>query len=402
MSKKKTTSPFLIAMAIFLFYLSIYLVTPNLYKEIKTNQYDKTFDTLTTQISKTSDYESIVYQYAIENDAIVSVQNNSTGDTLQTPIIKSVRNYQKSINIQSNSANLSVSVVYTYASLSDINAILIILLPILGILTFFVCFGLASKQPKKERYDDFYKVTSDMLRLKPKACLKVDQKSAKKQDVAQNINELYDLLLTKSEQLDQKNQDYQLLLEKSKETLSSQRQNLQYEVKEILKIVKGMLANQGPYKNHAIYLMDIKVRLENLLENKNQTQDLPTTIHDIFQTVLKPYELLLGQKQINLTYQLEKNFKIQVDGLLFHQAIGHLMTFAINQSQVGSTMQVIQNDYDIAIAYQGACLTSESISQVEAIDENVKNCYRYVKQMGFFVEFLPTEKKDGMQFVFHF
>ena len=54
------------------------------------------------------------------------------------------------------------------------------------------------------------------------------------------------------------------------------------------------------------------------------------------------------------------------------------------------------------IQHKGACLTEDSIQQVIHLDQNVIDAYRYVKQMGFFIEYLQKEEKDGMQFVFHF
>jgi len=404
MNKKSTTSTFLVGMAIFLFFLSIYLVTPTIYKTIKTKQYDASFEAFKTQLVNTKDLEMSVYEYALENDAIISITNQTTNSTIQTPIYKVVQSLEKKSNITLNNQQIiQIHCQYTFQALSDINAILILLLPILGITT-FLGYCLVSVKPtsKKENYNDFYTITEDMLRMKPKARLPLSTKSKNKHDVAANINALYEMLLERNDQLDLKNRDYQMLLETSKENMSSLHENIEKDIQAILVDIKGMLSNQGKYKNHTIYLMEIKMKLENLLNQKEKSQPLPSTVHDIFKTVLKPYEVFLSQKQVNITYQLEKNFKITLDDFLFTQAIAQLMAFVMIQCNEQSTIRIVQNEYDLHLIYQGACLSQESIQQVEQLDENIKGCYRNIKQLGFFVDFSQSDQKDGMQFVFHF
>ena len=87
---------------------------------------------------------------------------------------------------------------------------------------------------------------------------------------------------------------------------------------------------------------------------------------------------------------------------MFHQAIGHLMTYVLNQCDIQSTITFTQHEYDFMLSYKGACLTKKSIEEVEKVDENIKALYRYARQLGFFIEYSQAEQKDGMQFVFHF
>lgn len=399
MKQKRGPSPFLVVMSIFLFFLSIYLVTPNLYEGIKTKQYDATFETFKAKLVQSNDLEKDILEYAIENDAIVSISNQN----LSSPMIKSNRVYYHQASLtHHNGQPLDVKVQYTFSALSDINAMLILILPVLGLVLSIAYLIIYASSSKKEKIGHFYPITEDMLRLKPKVRLPIDSDNRMTNKIAKNINELYEILLIKNDELDKKNQDYQLMLEKSKDILNSNQYYTEHTIKEILEDLKGMIHNQGRYRNPAISLMEIKVKLEDLLDHKEISKQLPTTVHEIFETVLKPYEILIKQKQVSFTYALEKNFKLKVDDLLFHQAISHLMAFIINQCDSKTQIRIVQNDYDIAIQYKGACLTNESIAQVESMDENVKNAYRYVKQLGFFIDYTQTEQKDGMQFTFHF
>ena len=399
MKHKRGPSPFLVVMSIFLFFLSIYLVTPNLYEGIKTKQYDKAFETFKSELMQSDDLQTDLLEYAIENDAIVSITNQN----MSTPIIKSNRVYYHQASLtHMNGQILDLKVQYTFSSLSDINALLILILPVLGLVLSIAYLIIYATSSKKEKIGQFYPITEDMLRLKPKARLPIDSDYPQTNKIAKNINELYEILLIKNDELDKKNQDYQLMLEKSKDILSSNQHYMEHTIKEILEDLKGMIQNQGRYRNPTVALMEIKVKLEDLLDHKEISKKLPTTVHEIFETVLKPYEILINQKQVSFAYSFEKNFKVQVDDLLFHQAISHLMAFIINQCDAMTQIKIIQNEYDIAFQYKGACLTKESIEQVEAMDENIKNAYRYVRQLGFFIDLSQTQQKDGMQFTFHF
>ncbi len=404
MSKSKKTAPFLVAMTIFLFYLGIYLITPEIYQTIKVKQYNQTFDTFTTTLSTTNDMSSSAHQYAINNDAMVTISNSQNQVVIQTPYIKEIRSYKNNAMVSTMSGyDYEISASYSFKTLSDLNTILILLLPILGIVTFLGYFVLIGNQKPVETIDKaFLQATNEMLQFRPKARIKVPNGKSNKQKLANNINDLYTLLLDKQSLLEKKTDDYNLLLSQSKQTVTSIQDNRQEDIQAILRIVKGMILNQGEYKNHSIHLMDVKLRLEYLLETKKQNKPLSNQVHEAFIETLKNYELLLGQKQVAITYDLTKDFKAPIDSLLFTQAIAHMMSFIKDQCDENSIVRVSQKNYDIMISYQGACLTKESIKTVETKDENIKACYGYVKQMKLFIDYTPTEKKDGMQFTFHF
>ena len=212
MKHKRGPSPFLVVMSIFLFFLSIYLVTPNLYEGIKTKQYDKAFETFKSELMQSDDLQTDLLEYAIENDAIVSITNQN----MSTPIIKSNRVYYHQASLtHMNGQILDLKVQYTFSSLSDINALLILILPVLGLVLSIAYLIIYATSSKKEKIGQFYPITEDMLRLKPKARLPLDSDSPQTNKIAKNINQLYEILLIKNDELDKKNQDYQLMLEKS-------------------------------------------------------------------------------------------------------------------------------------------------------------------------------------------
>ena len=394
----KTKSTLLVLLSIFSVLLACYCVVPKVYIELKTKDYEASFNTLTTQVINTSNYQKLANTYALENDAIVCITDKTTNMTYSTPSTKVSHSLQKHQTIN----NLEVDVLYTFDELGTIQNLLFITLPSVGALIFIFYLLIPSEITKKETYDDFYKMTEEMLMFKPKARIDEEQPNIKTKQVAKNINQIYALLLEKKEQYDALGKDYQMLLDKSKASLVQTQQQTHNAVNDILNDVKEMLNNQGKYRNQSVYLMEVKVKLEDLLNNKNQPTNLPSTIHEIFKKLIEPYQMMDSNKMVTFNYQLEKNFKIKVEDLLFHQAMGCLMTFILTQCHEQSQITILQDGYDIAIQYQGACLSEESIKEIERIDINVIDAYRYVKQMGFYIEFTQKQEKDGMQFVFHF
>ena len=404
MKQNKSTSSIIGLICILLLFTATYFATPKLYTTIASKQYDKAFIELTDSLYNGENISTMIRQYAQEHDAIVYVTNKNTHQITSTEKKEVYESYQNHKQIQTiNNEILEIDVQYTFNHLKPMKGYLSLLLPILSLMVSIIYLVFYPKHQRvKEAYGDLYEVSEDMLRLKPKVRFKSDSTNKKKQQVINNLNELYELLLTKNEHYDLLNQDYQLLLQKSKDNIHQEQRRLKSTINEILNNIKDSLNNKGQYKNHTLLLMDIKLKLEDLMDEKNQPITLPGSVHEIFEKVLDPYKLLAGQKQVNFTYQFEKNFKIKVDDLLFHQMIGCLMTFILAQCESQSQIKIVQNDYDIMIQYKGACLTEDSIQQVIHLDQNVIDAYRYVKQMGFFIEYLQKEEKDGMQFVFHF
>lgn len=404
MKQNKSMSRTLGLICIFLLFIGTYVMTPKIFTSLIINDYNESFEVFTSSLASNNDVTTLANQYAFENNANVYITNKTTQQLTSTPKMEVYSSYEKHKTIQNyKSETLEIDVQYTLKPLKQIKGYLSLLLPVLMVIVSCIYFVFTPKNKKvKEAYSDLYSTSEDMLRLKPRARFNTESTNMKKQQVINNLNQLYELLLDKNEQYDLLSQDYQLLLQNSKNQLTQEQQRIHSTLTYILEEIKKTLNKSSNYKNHTIQLMDIKVKLEDLLDQKNQPIALPSTIHDIFEKVLNPYKMLAGQKRVNFIYKFGKNFKIKVDDLLFHQMMGCLMSFILTQCDEESSINIAQDNYDIAIQYKGACLTDASIQKVLQMDQNIIDAYRYAKQMGFFIDYLQKEEKDGMQFVFHF
>ena len=91
----KTKSTLLVLLSIFSVLLACYCVVPKVYIELKTKDYEASFNTLTTQVINTSNYQKLANTYALENDAIVCITDKTTNMTYSTPSTKVSHSLQK-------------------------------------------------------------------------------------------------------------------------------------------------------------------------------------------------------------------------------------------------------------------------------------------------------------------
>jgi hypothetical protein len=152
------------------------------------------------------------------------------------------------------------------------------------------------------------------------------------------------------------------------------------------------------------------VKLEDLQTSLNQDVSLGSSdtamktvdIEKYLKQLTASYELLSLKKRVSFRFNFKASFKATIKDLLFKKFFEEIMAFILLQCDSQSNILIVQNNYDIHISYQGACLTPAGISQVQKEDAHLRTAFDYVKKMGFYVDFEETQKKDGMQFVIHF
>ena len=192
--------------------------------------------------------------------------------------------------------------------------------------------------------------------------------------------------------------------------LKQQGQKTSSALDEVIDMLSKMALDEGKYRNHYLYLIDAKVKLEDLQTSLNQDVSLGTSdtamktvdIEKYLKQLTASYELLSLKKRVGFQFNFKTSFKATIKELLFKKFFEEIMAFILLQCDSQSNILIVQNNYDIHISYQGACLTPASISQVQKEDAHLRTAFDYVKKMGFYVDFEETQKKDGMQFVIHF
>lgn len=408
--KKHKSTTFLCA-ATFLVFVFIYLVTPPIYNKVLTNKYETREAELLAALKNNNDVETLMTRYAIENNAYIEIQGDTTH--LTTPEISSIGEIETMHNYSSPSGeSMTLHIQYANNAIVDLNKVQMIVLPIMAILL-MVLIGLLQYFNKGESFDDYMqlrKVTTDMLRMKNSAHLPTSSGNKNKDVVAKNINELYDQFLMSINAVKQQVDDKVALENQLLDILKQKSNNTSKALDEVIEMLSKMALDEGKYRNHYLYLIDAKVKLEDLQQNLKQdinlqatkVQATPIDIEEYLKNMVTSYELLLLRKRMSFKFNFNKSFKTPINDLLFKKCFEEMMAFILLQCDEQSVINISQNNYDIHIAYKGACLTAASISEVKKQDAHIQAIYNYTKQMGLFVDFEEAPKKDGMQFVIHF
>lgn len=413
--KQKSSIIFLIA-AVFLIFTFIYLCTPKIYLKVKEKKYDDNQTQLISSLSISDDIATLITRYAIDNNAYVMVQAADLSVTYETPVIQSVSFTERQTTFLLNDGTLmNLKIQYANNELWDFNRVMSIILPVAGISVILVICLYASlgKSVQKDDFEEFRKATDDMLHLKPKAAISTKDSNRTKNAAATNINELYNMLLMARQSLKTKMNESSILEDQTADALAHISESIDQPINEISQLLNGMIKNEGVYRNHQIYLMEAKMKLDALQDNLKQRLKLgpnsqavranhPIDVVECIRENAKIYEVLALEKNIGFRIKCDKPFQTNLNSLLFSKAFNHMMNFILKQCQPKSNIVIWQHDYDIVIAYKGAALTPASIRRVKETDEDIKALFQIIQSIGFFVDFETTQKKDGMQFVFHF
>lgn len=410
-NKKQTSSTLLICAAIFLVFAFVYLVTPPIYNKVLTKKYETREKELLEALTTDSDTEMLITRYAIENNAYLQIQGE--GIQYATPTISSIGNIETNHSYQSyNGKAMNLTIQYANNSVVDLNRVQMVVLPVSAlILICLVCLlQFLYKDSPQGDYDKLYKATSDMLSLSDQAYLPIKSGNKKQDALYKNINTLYEQIRMSIDALKRQVDDKSVMENHLLQLLKQQGQKTSLALDEVIDMLSKMALDEGKYRNHYLYLIDAKVKLEDLQTSLNQDVSLGSSdtamktvdIEKYLKQLTASYELLSLKKRVSFRFNFKASFKATIKDLLFKKFFEEIMAFILLQCDSQSNILIVQNNYDIHISYQGACLTPAGISQVQKEDAHLRTAFDYVKKMGFYVDFEETPKKDGMQFVIHF
>ncbi len=410
-NKKQTSSTLLICAAIFLVFAFVYLVTPPIYNKVLTKKYETREKELLEALTTDSDTEMLITRYAIENNAYLQIQGE--GIQYATPTISSIGNIETNHSYQSyNGKAMNLTIQYANNSVVDLNRVQMVVLPVSAlILICLVCLlQFLYKDSPQGDYDKLYKATSDMLSLSDQAYLPIKSGNKKQDALYKNINTLYEQIRMSIDALKRQVDDKSVMENHLLQLLKQQGQKTSLALDEVIDMLSKMALDEGKYRNHYLYLIDAKVKLEDLQTSLNQDVSLGSSdtamktvdIEKYLKQLTASYELLSLKKRVSFRFNFKASFKATIKDLLFKKFFEEIMAFILLQCDSQSNILIVQNNYDIHISYQGACLTPAGISQVQKEDAHLRTAFDYVKKMGFYVDFEETQKKDGMQFVIHF
>lgn len=396
-------------------FVLLYIGIPRIYGLMKESSFRETMSSLESNIPVSTDLSELVNRTAVENHCYIQITNQDGTLNYQSPVIAMNQSQLYETNSTTSSGTaVQVSVQFSQDDVLFLNHVLLISLPLIGLILIGI-LALIQYLRRSSSQDDFTSLrqaSEDMLALKPRARLKLAGASGNKKRFVDNMNALYQQLIFSLETNSNQSKENRDTEEKTLHALKAASQKLKVPVDDLITLVNNMIQNKGQYRNHQVYLIEAKVKLEDLKETLAQTLEnglteskaitIQVDLKDYFARLASQYETNSLHKKVHIQCQIEDHLPMEVNDLLFRKAFDHMMHFILAQVEEQSTI-IIQNDhYEITIAYQGACLTNKSIQTVLDQDEDLKQFHQLLQTLQFYCDFERTPKKDGMQFIFHF
>lgn len=396
-------------------FVLLYIAIPRVYGVMKENTFRQTMTELETNIPVSTDLTSLVNRTAVEHHCYIKITDQNQSNTWQSPVISMSRSklYEVDTNT-SDGSTVHVSVQFSLDEILFLSSVLAISLPVMAI-SFIILLGLIQYLRKSANQDDFAslrKTSEEMLKLKPHSRFKLAGAAGNKKRFIDNMNEIYQQLIFSLETNANQSKENQNTEQKTLNALKATSQKLKRPIDELIVLINNMIQNKGQYRNHQVFLIEAKVQLEDLKDTLTQTLEnglvendvitIQVDLKDYFERLAKRFKDHNANKKISIQCKIDEHLPMEVNDFLFSKAFDHMMNFILAQVNEQSTIMIRSDNYEISVAYQGACLTNKSIQTVLDTDEDLKQFHQLLQTMQFYCDFERTPKKDGMQFVFHF
>ncbi|MET3559018.1 two-component system sensor kinase Ihk [Streptococcus rupicaprae] len=278
---------------------------------------------------------------------------------------------------------LFLSGEYSFPALTTISQTLLTMYPFV-ILLFIIIVGIAVwiySRLSTKRIKDISQQTRQMQSLeKGLACQVSGQDEIA--HLAQDINNLYDNLLTSIENLEQENQRT-LLREKQKmDFLRMTSHELKTPITSMTGMIEGMLYNIGDFKNRDKYLelchqilKDQAQIVQSILEASKLDLILKPnqdtfSLDDLLKEFLPTYEGMAAVNQLQFEVQLEP-LAISAHQLYLEKAIKNILDNAFRYTREGGKVQLSLLEGQLRIANQ-----SEQLLEDEQIEQVFQPFYR--------------------------
>lgn len=168
--------------------------------------------------------------------------------------------------------------------------------------------------------------------------------------LVQTLNELYEKLEENYKELEQKKEELEQK-NKSKEVfLRSSSHQLKTPIAAALLLTEGMINQIGKYKEHEIYLPEVKKQLlsmrkivEDILalsrcEEQIEMQEID--LEELLKMQLAQYEITLTEAEDTLVFSFEEECILKTDATLFCRILSNLITNAVVHSAKNATITI--------------------------------------------------------------
>lgn len=409
--KKQKGSAFLIYGAVFIVFVLLYIALPKAYDYYEAKIYRQDEAELLNALNSESDMQSLLTKYAVDHHAYVELTGSQT--KYSTPIIQAASFREAHYLAQTfHDQTYDLNIQYAQNTLTSLHTVLLYTLPCAALVLMLLVGGIQflNRSTQKDDFEQMSRYLNKMLAHNGQVHLPSKSRNHAKNQLAKQINELYDQLLSSIQALKDKINDHQQQEVILVEGLKKRQQEIADQLEKMKETIGKMIAKEGIYRNYEFHLIEMKMQLEQLIENLHDNVQITTTakapepidIQPYFQKISEPFQTLALEKRVGFHFKFGQSFQTNFNDFLFRQAYEAMMHFILAQCQPQTNIVIAQNQYDMIIAYKGAALTQQSIEQVKSNDVYIKTLFTIIQQMGLFLDFETTAKKDGMQFVFHF
>lgn len=273
---------------------------------------------------------------------------------------------------------VSLTLTASVQQIDDAVSVLLMILPI----ALFVCVILsagASWLYAKTIVKPIQKITEttvQMRRLDHDASCDV-QGSDEISVLSQNINEMYEQLLSTISNLEKEIQTVAAAEQEKLDFLLLASHELKTPVTAVRGMVDGMIYNVGAFKDRDTYLRECQKNLEELSELlcrilEASRMDLSAAakekqivrLGDLLREIAEPYEVIAQSCGIQMEINTEQDFSIEVSKELLEKALSNVFSNAVKYTNTGGEIHTYIEEQKIILENECKPLTAEELAHI--------------------------------------
>ena len=178
--------------------------------------------------------------------------------------------------------------------------------------------------------------------------------------LAQNVNDLYSNLLSTIRHLEQEKNTVRNMERAKVDFLRAASHELKTPVTALNATLENMILGVGTYQDHAAYLPDCRVLVEQLsrmIHEILETSKLsmitehpkPADVSDLLSELCEPYQMIAAAHQINFALDLPEKFSASLPIGPFRKAVSNVLANAVAYTDSGKTVSVYMDKRSLVI-----------------------------------------------------
>lgn len=195
--------------------------------------------------------------------------------------------------------------------------------------------------------------------------------------LSQNINEMYQKLLSTISDLDQQIQTVSESEREKMDFLLLASHELKTPVTAVRGMIDGMLYHVGVYKDRDTYLAECQKGLENLTERicrilETSKLDITiaakekeqTNIGNLLQETASPYFMIAKSRNVEMTLSLKDNFSTVVSAELIKKALSNVFSNAVKYTDPGKSIRIYMKNWEVVVENECQPLSKDTLAHM--------------------------------------